>query len=367
MSGERMRFRDLTGRGIGPFPTGPLNAITDVAGVEVGQTTVRHGDPPGAPGEGPARTGVTAIWPGHRDIFERPVPAGTHVLAGTGEIICMTEIDELGLLASPILLTNSMQIGSVYDATARYLMQRNQEIGRTVHVTMPVVGECDDSFLNDSRGMHVQQEHVWAALDSASDGEVEEGAVGAGTGMTCMGFKGGIGTSSRVVEVGGEAYTVGVLALTNYGRRRRMTIGGRLLGPDFPDLLPEIGSAPPPQGRHGEGSSIIVAATDAPLTNHQLARLAKRAAFGLIRVGSTGGNGSGELAVAFSTAYTVEQMPAYSVELLNNYVIDDLFEAAVDAAEEAIVNSMCMATTTVGRDGNTVHALPLERLAELLD
>lgn len=366
MSEERMRFRDLTGRGIGALPTGPMNAITDVEGVEVGHVTVSHGEPPGSPGMGPARTGVTAIWPGHRDIFERPVPAGTHVLAGTGEIICMTEIDELGLLSSPVLLTNSMQIGGVYDATARYLMRQNPEIARTTHVVMPVVGECDDSFLNDSRGMHVLPEHVDEALDSASSGPVIEGAVGAGTGMTCMGFKGGIGTSSRVVEIGDDAYTVGVLVMTNYGRRRRLTIGGQLLGPDFPDLLPVVGSAPPPGGRHGEGSAIVIAATDAPLTSHQIARLAKRAAFGLVRVGSAGGNGSGELALAFSTAYTLDAMPHYSVDLLNNYATDDLFEAAVDAAEEAIVNSMCMATTTVGRDGNTVHALPLDRLVEVL-
>ena len=366
MSEERLRFRDLTGRGIGSLPTGPMNAITDVNGVEVGHATVFRGEPPGTPGEGPARTGVTAIWPGNRDIFKRPVPAGTHVLAGTGEIICMTEIDELGLLASPILLTNSMQIGGVYDATARYMMQRDPEIARTTHVVMPVVGECDDSFLNDSRGMHVQPEHVHAALDSASGGPVTEGAVGAGTGMICMGFKGGIGTSSRVTEVGDSAYTVGVLALTNYGRRHRMTVGGRLVGPDLPDLTPEIGAAPPPEGRHGEGSAIIVAATDAPLTSHQLARFAKRAAFGLIRVGSAGGNGSGELAVAFSTAYTVDAMPHYDVGLLNTFATDGLFEAAVDAAEEAIINSMCMATTTAGRDGNTVHAVPLSRLADLV-
>jgi D-aminopeptidase len=367
MADERLRLRDLLGRGIGGLPTGPLNAISDVRGVEVGHTTVAWGEPPGAPGEGPARTGVTAIWPGHRDVFERPVPAGTHVLAGTGEIISMTEIDELGLLASPVMLTNSMQIGAVYDATARYLMQRNPEIARTIHVVMPVVGECDDSFLNDSRGMHVQPEHVFAALDSASDGPLAEGCVGSGTGMSCFGFKGGIGTSSRVVEIGGEAYTVGVLVMTNYGRRRRMTIAGRLLGPEFPDLLPEVRAAAKPEGRHGEGSCIVVAATDAPLTSHQLARLAKRAAFGLVRTGSTGGNGSGELALAFSTAYTLDVTPRYSVDLLNNFVIDDLFEAAVDAAEEAIVNSLCMATTTVGRDGNTVRALPLDRLAALLE
>jgi D-aminopeptidase len=362
---QRMRFRDLTGRGIGVFPTGSMNAITDVRGVEVGHTTVSWGDPPGAPGEGPARTGVTAIWPGHRDIFERPVPAGTHDLAGTGEITCMTEIDELGLLASPILLTNSMQIGSVYDATSRYLIARNPDVGLTTSVVMPVVGECDDSFLNDSRGLHVQAEHVEAALDSASAGPVEEGCVGSGTGMTCFGFKGGIGTSSRVVEIGDPAYTVGVVVMTNFGRRRRMTIAGRLLGHEFPDLLPETGSAPKPAGRH-EGSSIVIAATDAPLTSHQLARLAKRAAWGLIRTGSAGGNGSGEIALAFSTAYTLEASPLYSVELLNTFATDDLFEATVDAAEEAIINSLCMATTATGRDGNTVHALPLDRLAALL-
>ena len=365
MSTHRERFRDLTGRGIGSYPTGPMNAITDICGVEVGQATVHWGEPPGSPGQGPARTGVTAIWPGHRDIFERPVPAGTHVLAGTGEITCMTEIDELGLLASPIMLTNSMQIGSVYDATARYLMDRNQNIGRTTQVVMPVVGECDDSFLNDSRGMHVQPAHVRTALDSASAGPVEEGVAGAGTGMTCMRFKGGIGTSSRVVEIGGHAYTVGVLTLTNFGNRHRLTIAGRHIGPLFTDLMPEVGAAPPPDGRHGEGSAIVVAATDAPLTSHQLARLAKRAAFGLVRVGSAGSNGSGELALAFSTAYTLEESPHYSVQLLNTFATDRLFEATVDAAEEAIVNSLCMATTTVGRDGNTVHALPLGRLAAI--
>ncbi len=184
---------------------------------------------------------MTAIWPGHRDIFERPIPAGTYDLAGTGEIICMTEIDELGLLASPILLTNSMQIGLVYDVAARYQMARNQQIGRTTSVVMPVVGECDDSFLNDSRGMHVQPEHVEAALDEANNGPVEEGCAGSGTGMMCFGFKGGIGTSSRVIEIGDECYTVGVLVMTNFGARRRMTIAGRLLGPEFPDLLPGAG------------------------------------------------------------------------------------------------------------------------------
>lgn len=366
MADERMRLRDLIGRGIGAFPTGTHNAITDVPGVEVGHTTVSWGEPPGAPGEGPARTGVTAIWPGHRDIFERPVPAGTHDLAGTGEITCMTEIDELGMLASPILLTNSMQIGAVYDATARYLLERNPAVGRTTSVVMPVVGECDDSFLNDSRGMHVKPEHVVAALDSASGGPVAEGCIGSGTGMMCFGFKGGIGTSSRVIEIGERSYTVGVLVMTNFGRRRRLTVAGRLIGPEFPDIVPVLGSAPRPDGRHAEGSCIVIAATDAPLTSHQLARVAKRAAWGLIRTGSAGGNGSGEIALAFSTAYTLETSPLYSVELLNTFATDDLFEATVDAAEEAVINSLCMATTTVGRDGNTVPAIPLDRLAELV-
>lgn len=353
----RARFRDIGGR-IGVLETGRYNAITDVAGVEVGHTTVNHGDPPGKPGEGPARTGVTAIWSGRRGVHREPVAAGTSVLSGTGEIISMTEVDELGILGSPILLTNSMQIGSVYDATVRYQLARDPEIGGTRTVIMPVVGECDDSFLNDSRGLHVTQEHVWNALDSASSGPVAEGCVGSGTGMMCHEFKGGIGTSSRVIEVEGGTYTVGVLVMSNYGRRRRLTISGIPAGDHLADLMPEPGTL-----QEDAGSAIVVVATDVPLQGQDLSRLAKRASFGLVRTGSTGSNGSGEIALAFSTGKPGEQV---SLLELGMRAMDGLFEAALDATEEAVLNSLCMATTTVGRDGNTVHAIPLDRLSALL-
>jgi len=363
--GQRVRFRDLGGR-IGRLPTGPLNAITDVPGVEVGHATVSWGEPPGAPGHGPARTGVTAIWPHRRGMLDYPVPAGTHVINGTGEITCMTEINELGILASPIMLTNSMQIGGVYDATVRYMLAHDPAIGRDKSVVMPVVGECDDSFLNDSRGLHVKPVHVWAALDGAAAGPVAEGCVGSGTGMTCFGFKGGIGTSSRIVEVGERRFTVGVLVMTNFGRRHRLTVDGVPVG----ELLIAEPSAPPDEprreGRHAEGSAIVIAATDVPITNHDLARLAKRAGFGLVRTGSVANNTSGEIALAFSTAYTLDTRPFYNVDLPNVFATEQLWEAATDAAEEAILNSLCMAVTTVGRDGHVEQAIPLDRLQEIL-
>lgn len=362
---ERMRFREL-GAAIGTLPTGPHNAITDVAGVEVGHATVSWGEPPGKLGEGPARTGVTAIWPHRRGMLDYPAPAGTHVINGTGEITCMTEINELGILASPILLTNSMQIGGVYDAVVRYMLERDPAIGRTKTVVMPVVGECDDSYLNDSRGLHVKPEHVRAALDGAVGGPVAEGCVGSGTGMTCFGFKGGIGTSSRVVEIGGRTYTVGVLVMTNFGRRPRLTMAGVPIGALLPETPLAESALPRPEGRHEEGSAIVIAATDAPLTNHDLARLAKRAGFGLVRTGSVGGNSSGEIALAFSTAYTLDETPRYTPELLQVFATDPLFGAACDAAEEAILNSLCMARTTVGRDGHIEYELPLAQVRELL-
>ncbi len=363
---QRARIRDL-GVQIGIFSPGEHNAITDVPGVEVGHVNVVRGDPPGEPGKGPARTGVTAIWP-HRDgIFHRPVAAGTSVLNGTGEITTMTEINELGLLASPIMLTNSMQIGAVYDATVRYFLDRDPSIGRTKQVFMPAVGECDDSFLNDSRGMHVQAGDVWLALDRAVGGRVPEGCVGSGVGMTCFGFKGGIGTSSRLVDVADGTCTVGVLVMSNFGRRHRLTVAGERVGTQITDDLPVIAEEIPVDSRHGEGSAIVVVATDAPLTSHHLARLAKRATFGLIRTGSTGSNGSGEIALAFSTACSFGPGERHQIEMIDTFGTDPLFEATVDAAEEAVLNSMTMATTTTGRSGNMVHAIPLQRLKTILE
>ena len=362
---KRPRARDL-GIRIGVYPTGRHNAITDVPGVRVGHCTRIEGEGPLVPGEGPIRTGVTAIFPARGNIFNQRVVGSGFVLNGAGEVAGLTQVTEWGLIETPIVLTNTLAVGTASDAVVRWMVERNPGIGDQHDVVIPVVGECDDSWLNDATGRHIRAEQVWQALDSAKGGAVEEGSVGGGTGMVTCDFNAGIGSSSRKLPVHEGGFTLGVLVMSNFGRRRRLTVAGRLIGPEFPDLMPELGSAPKPDGRHAEGSCIVIAATDAPLTSHQLARVAKRAAWGLIRTGSAGGNGSGEIALAFSTAYTLEASPRYTVELLNTFATDDLFEATVDAAEEAVINSLCMATTTVGRDGNTAYAIPLDRLAELV-
>jgi len=358
----RSRTRDL-GIQIGSYATGASNAITDVAGVEVGHTTIHWGDETLMPGSGPARTGVTAIWPA-RDVLHQPVAAGFFALSGTGEMTARSEIEELGQLGTPILLTNTMSVGTVYDAVCRYFIQHDTSVGED-SVIIPVVAECDDSRLHDARGFHVTSEHVFAALDHAHSGPVGEGCVGAGTGMHCFGFKGGIGTSSRVLSDADGGFTVGVLVLTNFGRRPRLTIAGIPAGEFFPiveDAGQTVASNPP----HEEGSGIVVIATDAPLDGRQLARVAKRAALGLGRTGSTGGNGSGELLVAFSTTYRPGEAGVAGRAVVEGSSIDPIFAAVVDATEEAVLNALFMATTTDGRHGRRLEAIPLERVRELL-
>jgi len=350
----RARARDL-GITIGTLSVGPLNAITDVPGVRVGHCTVSWGEPDLAVGEGPARTGVTAIFPHGGDLFHERVAAGAFVANGCGELAGITPIREWGLIETPILLTNSQSLGAVYDATVRWMMARDPAVG-IEDAAMPIVGECDDSMLNDMRGMHVEREHVFTALDSASGGPVAEGCVGAGTGMTCFDFKAGIGTSSRVVTVHGVGYTVGVLVLANFGDRRRLSIDGVPVGREIADLMPED---------HVEGSCIVVLATDAPLSALQCRRMATRCSLGLAALGSYAADCSGEIMVAFSTA---ERIPRVSPALLpatrvGNDDLGELFEAAVDTTAESVVNALCMAETTVGRGGAVSHAIPLDRLA----
>jgi D-aminopeptidase len=354
---ERCRLRDL-GVAVGRLPAGPLNAITDVPGVRVGHCTVSWGGPELPSGSGPARTGVTAIFPHAGDLWRRRVVAGAHAANGVGEIIGISAIREWGLIETPVLLTNSQSAGAVYDAAVRWILEREPGAGIDDAV-MPVVGECDDGFLNDLRGMHVREEHVRAALDSAAAGPVAEGCVGAGTGMSCFDFKAGIGTSSRVVSAHGSPWTVGVLALTNFGVRHRLSVDGVPVGREITDLMPV---------ENREGSCIVVLATDAPLTARQCERMARRCALGLAVSGSYASDGSGEIMVAFSTAFHV---PRRSDELLtvmsvSNDQMHGLFEAAVDATAESVCNSLTAATTTVGRDGNTAYALPLARLVEAL-
>jgi len=347
---------------IGRLPTGSRNAITDVAGVRVGhQTVVRDPDPGG---KGAVRTGVTAVFPHEGLPWEERVYVGTHVLNGYGELIGINQLNEWGVLHSPIVLTSSLAIGKAYDATVRWRSLR--------HATttweggdMPVVSECDDSFLNDVTTFPLSDEDVFAALDGASGGEVQEGCVGAGTGMQCFDFKGGIGTASRVVPAG---FTVGSLVLTNFGEREELRIDGVEVGREIRDLMPE---------GHTDGSCVCVVATDAPMLPHQVRRLAVRAGLGLARCGSTAHNGSGELMIAFSTA---NRIPAHAPDpvigvraLVDGPVEDtpsafnDLFQATVEAVEESVVNALVAATTTRGRDGNVLHALPIDRTLEILD
>ncbi|MDR2454346.1 MAG: P1 family peptidase [Bifidobacteriaceae bacterium] len=355
--GARARARDL-GLRLGLLPTGPLNAITDVAGVRVGHATVRHGQPPGGPGLGPARTGVSAIWPGE-GIGQVGYPAGMHVLNGFGELTGAEVVREIGGIATPIVLTNTLGVGVAYDAVARYLIDRFPALMSAGDLVTPVVGECNDAYLNDAIGLHVRAEHVWAALDQAAGGPVAEGDVGAGTGMACFSFKGGIGTASRRLPASLGGHTVGALALANFGNRAYLTIGGTAVGQACPDPRWQ-GQAFPPD----PGSCILVLATDAPLSALQLRRLAGRGPLGLARLGSYGSNGSGEIALAFSTGYTVPfGGRSLAVELVSDWAIDPLFAAAVEATEEAVVNCLCQAHTTTGLRGRTVEAMPLDWIA----
>lgn len=361
MTEERVRCREL-GVIIGSLQPGPKNSITDVIGVRVGHTTISFDDKRGI-----ARTGVTAIWPGDGDLVREPVPIGSFALAGFGEITGRTAADDWGICSTPVVLSATMSVGIVYHAVQRYLCRKDPELGR-LELVIPLVGECDDSFLNDSRAFHIGEEHVFEALDSATDDPVEEGCVGAGTGMQCFEFKGGIGSSSRRLDAANGGYTVGVLVETNLGARPLLTIDGAPVGRHITDLKPK-GRLPDYWGESGEGGScIVVTATDAPLSNHQVAKLAKRSALGLARVGSVGANSSGELMLAFTTANRVRVGDTLSntIEVLNDRRIDAVYQAVIEATEEAVVNALFMAHTTIGRDGNLLHALPIERTLDLL-
>ncbi|MEA2561319.1 MAG: D-aminopeptidase [Acidobacteriota bacterium] len=350
----RPRARDL---GI-PFEgaPGPLNAITDVQGVEVGHSTLVQGEA--------VRTGVTVVFPRGKGSPD-PVFAGWYALNGNGEMTGTTWIEEGGFLEGAVFLTNTHSVGLVRDASIEWWLRHFPDDAREANFSLPVVAETWDGFLNDIFGFHVKKEHVFQAMDGASS-SVAEGNVGGGTGMISYGFKGGIGTSSRRLDTEAGCYTVGVLVQSNHGRRNRLTIAGVPVGKEIPDLLPE-------PGKHadGEGSIIVVVATDAPLLPMQLERLARRAALGIGRVGGAGENTSGDILLAFSTANPNVARAARSagparLTMLPNDRMDPLFWATVDATEEAIVNAMIAAETMKGAGGNTVHALPHDRLREIL-
>ena len=364
----RPRARDL-GLRLGELPTGEHNAITDVAGVQVGEATIWHGDGPLEPGTGPARTGVTVILPHPGNVFREKVPAAFHVINGFGKSVGGDQIRELGTIEGPIALTNTLSVGTVLDALVTHAIRETPEIGITTSTVNSVVGECNDGFLNDIQGRHVQVKHVLGAIDAARGGPVWEGAVGAGTGMSSYGFKAGIGTASRVVPADLGGWTVGVLVLANFGRRGTLVIDGVPVG----RMLEASGDAPPERG-----SIVTVVATDAPLLDRGLGRLARRVALGLARTGSIAGHGSGEVVIAFSTHASV-RMPHEPGRLVlplqvlvdddrgsGGAAIDGLFQAVVEATEEAVLNSLFKAETVVGRDGHTRMALPVDRVRELL-
>jgi D-aminopeptidase len=334
------RARDL-GIEIGRLPTGPENAITDVPGIRVGHTTLIEGED--------VRTGVTVVAPPPEPLF-----AGAHRINGNGELTGLEWVRDSGLLTTPIGLTNTHSVGVVRDALVAAADPGEQDW------SLPVVGETWDGFLNDINGFHVKAEHVQEALERAAEGPVEEGSVGGGTGMVCHGFKGGIGTSSRVAP---DGWMIGVLVQANYGQRTRLRVNGIPVGERIrPDVVPLPGTP------EGAGSIIVLIATDAPLLPLQCERLARRAGFGIARTGGMGEHSSGDFALCFATGNRALESDEGEIRLrmLNDSRINQLYEAVIDAIEESILNAMLAAETMTGRNGNTVHALPAEVLLDAL-
>ena len=355
------RARDL---GI-PFDgtPGPLNAITDVRGVEVGVTTIIRGEGPAKAGAGPVRTGVTVILPRGKESSD-PVFAAWFSQNGNGEMTGTTWIDEGGFMEGPVFITNTHSVGVVRDAAIAWSVKA----GKTFQPwSLPVVAETWDGTLNDINGFHVKPEHVTQAIESAATGRVPEGNVGGGTGMICYEFKCGTGTASRKLPPQQGGYTVGVLVQANHGRRGELRIAGAPVGQDLPvPAVPRGGALPP--STEEQGSIIIVVATDAPLLPHQLERVARRATMGLARTGATSGNGSGDIFLAFSTENDgVAAAPReIHVNMLSNSRISAIFSATVEATEEAIINALIAAETMTGIDGRKVEAIPHDRVRELM-
>ena len=346
---------------------GSYNAITDVEGVEVGLVTLIEGEGNLKVGQGPVRTGVTAILP--RGKKYDPVFAAWYSLNGNGEMTGTTWVEESGFLEGPVMITNTHSVGVVRDAVVawQYAHKFFDPLGNQPDLfwALPVVAETYDGVLNDINGFHVKAEHAKQALDSAQSGAVAEGGVGGGTGMICHGFKGGTGTASRIVQMGDASYTLGVLVQANYGRRSALTVAGVPVGEEITDLMPKVTFGMPD---NGTGSIIVVVATDAPLLPHQLKRLAQRVPIGLGQVGGYGENSSGDIFIAFSTANpgAAHREDTQTLTMLPNDQINPLFYATAQATEEAILNALVAAETMTGFNGNTAYELPHDRLKELL-
>ena len=361
---KRHRAREL-GLPLGRFRPGRWNALTDVDGVLVGHSTIIRGAGALKRGRGPVRTGVTAILPNRKNIFEDRVIGGGFVLNGAGEVSGMTQLMEWGLVETPIFLTNTLSVGQVSDAAVEWMVEQFPGIGNEHDVLIPLVGECDDSWLNDVAGRHVKADNVREALNTASSGPVAEGSVGGGTGMICCDFKAGIGTASRKLPPAMGGYTVGVLVMNNFGRMGDLRVAGMpiglLLEPQFQAVAKRTVSY---------GSIIAVLATDAPLNSHQLGRVSKRVALGIGRAGSMAAHGSGEIVLAFSTANKIPRTThklVYHLKVLVDDRLNPVYEAAIEATEEAILNSLCMARDMDGANGNFAPALPLSEVKDIVE
>ncbi|MEW5974763.1 MAG: P1 family peptidase [Acidobacteriota bacterium] len=344
---------------------GPLNAITDVSGVEVGHTTLISGSGKLEVGRGPVRTGVTAVLPRGKDSND-PVFAGWFPLNGNGEMTGTTWVEESGFLEGPILITNTHSVGIVRDAAIAWQVQHRRFFQPWM---LPVVAETYDGHLNDVNGFHVKEQHVFQALDGARSGPVTEGNVGGGTGMVCYGFKGGIGTASRKVESAGGQYMLGVLVQSNFGRRSQLTIAGVPVGRELQEGIPYADLPGPGNLKVGDaGSIIVVVATDAPLLPHQLKRVARRVSLGIARTGGLAMNGSGDIFIAFSNANpeVARADKITAVSMIPNDALNALFYATAQATEEAIINALVAAETMIGVDDHRVEALPHESLRDIM-
>jgi D-aminopeptidase len=349
--GRRKRLREL-GIVIGDLAPGPFNAITDVRGIRVGHTTIIRGE-----GKGAARTGVTVILPHEGNIYEERLFASTFGLNGWGEMTGAAAIEEMGLLATPIFLTGTYNVGIVQSAAAAYLRKANPAMGLAGGTVHPVVAECFDDFLSDTPSRPISAKDVLAAIEDASGGPVAEGAVGGGTGMTAFGFKGGIGTSSRKTKNGA---TVGVLVMANTGGREQLRIDGAPVGRQIRGFE---------EAEKRTKSIILVAATDAPLLSYQLRKIAKRVALGLAKVGANSGTGSGDIILAFSTGNRIARVsaaPVQNIRAVNDFVITPLYQATIEATQEAILNALTSAVTVVGKNGNTSYGIPLDQVEAIM-
>jgi D-aminopeptidase len=344
-----MGLNPALGIRVGRLPAGPKNLITDVPGLKVGHHTLA---------EGPVQTGVTVLLPGPDNCFTRKLPAAVTVFNGFGKSLGLMQIEELGQLETPIALTNTLSVGAAWTALCRHALSQNPGICLTTGTVNPVVFECNDGYLNDIRGLHIKEEHVLSALKNASQ-TFEEGSLGAGRGMRCHGLKGGIGSSSRMLDIAGHPYALGALVLANHGSLSDLTIAGRHIGPRAEELL-NSGWASGYEQQQDKGSVIVVLATDVPLDSIQLRRVSRRAVAGLSRTGSNIGHSSGEIALCFSTANPIthdDPAPFRQNLQLNEAHIDLLFRAAAEATEEAVLSALFHARSLTGRDGHRAHAL----------